>query len=140
MWQIQYGGGGVHGIVMRDSVQVLQSHGGASLTATNAAFAVATNSWKGFNEPSGYREEGGAQEGIFATLKGDGVLGMAFRNLNAVRHDKQATLMDHFVAQGQVKHSGFAIYLAGSASGSSTSSSESFVAFGVNASTANLTG
>lgn len=132
---------------MRDAVQVLQSHG-ASLQATHAAFAVATNSWKGFDEPSGNIEEsnkleGGSEisqdAGIFATLKGDGVLGMAFRNLNAVRQDKQATLMDRFVEQSQVRLSAFAIYLAAAAPGGG-SASESFVAFGVNASIANLSG
>ena len=148
-WQIQYGGGGVRGSVVRDTVQVQQSHG-ASLQATHAAFAVAANSWKGFDEPSGNIEEsnkleGGSEisqdAGIFATLKGDGVLGMAFKSLNAVRQDKQATLMDRFVEQSQVRLSAFAIYLAAAAAAPGGGcTSQSFVAFGVDTSIANLTG
>jgi hypothetical protein len=129
LWQVQYGGGGVRGAMARDSVQLFLPQG--ALAATNVAFAVATDSWKGFDEP---QEDQAPDDGIFSTLKGDGVLGMAFKSLNSVHRDKQATLMDHLVEQGQLRTFAFAVYLA------SGGGFGSFVAFGSDAATINLTG
>ena len=120
-WEVQYGSGGVSGVVARDTFRIDAASGGGgdvggvTLEVARMAFGEANEAWAGQrSNPLPGVDGDAASDLLMATSRGGttgasgstgasgaalllrrgGVLGLAFRQLNSVHRDRSATVLD----------------------------------------------
>lgn len=84
---------------------------------------------------SRFAGEGDGDEGIFRTMKADGVLGLGFSNLNTLNRDQGKTFIDELYEQNQISKKVFGIFYGDneeSDEGKKSDSLQSYVNIGHN--------